>query len=589
MMKLLATLALLALAAVVAIGPAAAQVPPIQPPPDSSSSGAGMTTSASNAVLPTAATNLSKWTTQIHQNTQVGECYGTGSGRVLCASDQNMDLIADHSTVQTQDASMLTEVAVGGTVTAGDVVGLTWTVAGTAYNIRYTVQAGDTASTIAANLASCIDAGGAANCTATAGFLAGLLAFHDANGFGYQPGASAIAAKLAFEQPWAASGNSVATYLSGGASETLTATLGNVLDVGPYTGTARLVPGRTPVAGDTLGMMLFQGQSASASGIDTQYAALVAEVLAQDPTNPQGALLFTTSDSLTGKNQGTKMALGNGVVFYDQNDTDAGCGFPGLGIISVCGQLQLNSATNPALEILPQAGANDGAMVIDTGSAGANSYLKFRYRTTPKAQIGQFGANLFGAYDLVNNAYGLEINTSTGAVLLGEGSTAPVTLTASGGAQVGTPTGGDKGAGKLNAAGLCVNGDCTVPLTDTAQSWTAAQRGTPSNIAISTATFTPNFNTAQNFEIDLVHASCPCTLANPSTTLVAGQSGMIEVHQSATGSDTIGTWGADYQYAGGTSTIALSTTASAVDYLPYYVNNAATGIVLGTLLKAPAH
>ena len=120
------------------------------------------------------------------------------------------------------------------------------------------------------------------------------------------------------------------------------------------------------------------------------------------------------------------------------------------------------------------------------------------------------------------------------------------------------------------------------------QSWTAAQRGTPTNIAISTATFTPNFDTAQNFEIDLTSA-CPCTLANPSTTLVAGQSGMIEVHQDGSGSRTIGTWGSDYQYVGGTSTITLSTTASAVDYLPYYVNNAATGIVLGGLLKAPAH
>ena len=122
-----------------------------------------------------------------------------------------------------------------------------------------------------------------------------------------------------------------------------------------------------------------------------------------------------------------------------------------------------------------------------------------------------------------------------------------------------------------------------------AGSFTAAQRGTPVNVTISTATFTPNFNTGQNFEIDLVHASCPCTLANPSTTLVAGQSGMIEIHQSSTGSDTIGTWGSDYQYVGGTASITLSTSANAVDYLPYYVNNAATGIVFGGLLLKPVH
>lgn len=121
-----------------------------------------------------------------------------------------------------------------------------------------------------------------------------------------------------------------------------------------------------------------------------------------------------------------------------------------------------------------------------------------------------------------------------------------------------------------------------------ANGWTAAQRGTPVNIAISTATFTPNFNTGQNFEVDLTSA-CPCTLANPSTTLVAGQSGTIEIHQDGTGSRTIGTWGSAYQYGGGTSTITLSTTASAIDYVSYYVRNDATAIVLSTILKNPSH
>lgn len=127
-----------------------------------------------------------------------------------------------------------------------------------------------------------------------------------------------------------------------------------------------------------------------------------------------------------------------------------------------------------------------------------------------------------------------------------------------------------------------------VGLLATAESWTKAQRGTPVNIAISTSTFTPNFDNSQNFEIDLTSA-CPCTLANPSTTLVAGQSGIIEIHQDGSGSRTIGTYGTDYLAAGGTSTITLSTAASSVDYLPYYVNNAATGIVLGALIKGPTH
>ena len=128
----------------------------------------------------------------------------------------------------------------------------------------------------------------------------------------------------------------------------------------------------------------------------------------------------------------------------------------------------------------------------------------------------------------------------------------------------------------------------TLPFLDVANSWSAAQRGTPVTISISTATFTPNFDTGQNFKIDLTSA-CPCTVANPSTTLVAGQAGMIEVHQDGTGSRTVGTWGSDYQYVGGVSMITLSTGASSVDYFAYYVNAAATGIVLGSIVAGPPH
>jgi hypothetical protein len=107
-------------------------------------------------------------------------------------------------------------------------------------------------------------------------------------------------------------------------------------------------------------------------------------------------------------------------------------------------------------------------------------------------------------------------------------------------------------------------------------------------LAIATSTFTPNFDAAQNHQLTLVHASCPCTLANPSTTPKPGQSGMFVITQSATGSDTIGTWGSMYTTAGGTGSITLSTAANAVDFLPYYVQDA-THIVLGALVKGPTH
>lgn len=129
-------------------------------------------------------------------------------------------------------------------------------------------------------------------------------------------------------------------------------------------------------------------------------------------------------------------------------------------------------------------------------------------------------------------------------------------------------------------------------LLGTVNTWTAPQKTSTETPAISTATFTPLFNTtagaAQNHRIVLVHASCPCTLANPAS-LGAGQSGMFEIVQSATGSDLITTYGSNYIYVGGTSSITLSTGANTTDYLPYYVDSTASFIVLGGIIKGPAH
>lgn len=107
-------------------------------------------------------------------------------------------------------------------------------------------------------------------------------------------------------------------------------------------------------------------------------------------------------------------------------------------------------------------------------------------------------------------------------------------------------------------------------MTDTAQAWTAQQSNTPTTLTISTATFTPD-GSSNNYHLTLVHASCPCTLANPSVTPVPGTGGVIKISQSSTGADTIGTYGSSYIAQGGTSTLALSTGANAIDVLSYYV------------------
>ena len=101
----------------------------------------------------------------------------------------------------------------------------------------------------------------------------------------------------------------------------------------------------------------------------------------------------------------------------------------------------------------------------------------------------------------------------------------------------------------------------------------------PLALTISGATFTPTFNTNNDFALTLVHGTCPCTLANPSGTISPGQHGLIYVIQSATGSDTVTTWGSQYLIAGGTAAITLSTAANAIDVFSYAVKDA-THIVL---------
>jgi len=102
-------------------------------------------------------------------------------------------------------------------------------------------------------------------------------------------------------------------------------------------------------------------------------------------------------------------------------------------------------------------------------------------------------------------------------------------------------------------------------------------------LAISTATFTPNFDNFINFSVTLIHASCPCTLASPSNAY-NGLSGFIEVIQSSTGSDLINTYGGTWKFAGGVAPV-LSTAANAVDVLPFFCN-ASNFCMIGAIQQA---
>lgn len=247
-----------------------------------------------------------------------------------------------------------------------------------------------------------------------------------------------------------------------------------------------------------------------------------------------------------------------------------------------------SSSTVPAL--LPQRGSSTtgfggdsthlygiigGAAVLTQSAAGS---------TLGSPTGGAEGAGTLNTAGLFVN--GTAVSTTTGTVTT-SGSPASGNLTKFSGATAitnGDLSGDCTTSGTLAITCLKTNGSsfgtsatvntgtsgATIPLLNGKNTYSASQAGSITTLAISTATFTPD-GSNNHYYVLLVHASCPCTLANPSPSFVAGTTGVIEIQQSASGSDTIGTWGSSYEAPGGTSTIVLSTGANAVDILAYYV------------------
>ena len=115
--------------------------------------------------------------------------------------------------------------------------------------------------------------------------------------------------------------------------------------------------------------------------------------------------------------------------------------------------------------------------------------------------------------------------------------------------------------------GTTVQGyDADTAKTDTAQTYTKAQRGTITTLTDG-ATITPDFAASNNYTVTLGGNR---TLANPSN-LTAGQSGSIFILQDGTGSRTLA-FGSYWDFAGA-SAPTLTTDASAVDRIDYIVRS----------------
>ena len=119
-----------------------------------------------------------------------------------------------------------------------------------------------------------------------------------------------------------------------------------------------------------------------------------------------------------------------------------------------------------------------------------------------------------------------------------------------------------KGSGNVTAGGN------TVAVLESAQTYTASQRGEVTALTSSSSNIAIDFAASNNFSHTTTEDT---TLANPSN-IVAGQHGSIVITQDASTPRTMA-FGSYWKNAGGTDD-TLTATASAVDQINYYVKSA---------------
>lgn len=252
-------------------------------------------------------------------------------------ANQNTNWCVDYAKLYDLGNELYTALDLTGAATAGQIVGADATVSGATFNVRYTIQSGDTLNNVAQGVFNCLLSSAAAHCAGTtAGLPAALAALKDANNVGYQlliPGATfagqnLVANGFVFDYPWCTT-CSLTAVSSADATVRIYSAAGGVgvppaLDGNPNFILTRYTPGYTNRAFDLFGQLIWEGTPG------TQLGAIYAQM---DATPPKIDMLMTARGS--SGNTTKRLGVADGVFLF--NEGAACLGDLGVGQFSACG------------------------------------------------------------------------------------------------------------------------------------------------------------------------------------------------------------------------------------------------------------
>jgi hypothetical protein len=251
------------------------------------------------------------------------------SGNTPWLLSRNMAASADfYGFSSTDPTTVPITVTVGGTMTAGDIVGFDYNddIGHTAH-IRATVVGGDTATTVAAKLATAFKA------DATIAQIFNRIGGDGFTVFGIIANAFSSGAVFFFNQayPWARGDYlNIVPFASPGGGGHASVTIGNLgttplnLEVNPVLAMKRTAPGRTPLTGDLIGQLLMVGKDQA--GTDQQYGSIVTRIADPTAATPTGSIRISSN---AGPSSAGGLNIGKGT--WDPSVGDIGAD-PGFGV-----------------------------------------------------------------------------------------------------------------------------------------------------------------------------------------------------------------------------------------------------------------